>query len=158
MEQSITLSAQAYIEAKTSHNLAFLYDAWSPIMECTPEFLLCVVYNVINTSIQSQTQYSHRIQISIVYPTGYFLATTIIFIFSTGWCSTWQKWNCWQHWRGWYYKFKFPFLTFLFTCFQPWINPLFGSCLSKLILIFVPRVHSFLLAHLKIQFVGICQE
>ena len=57
MEQSITLIAQAYIAAKKSYNLALIYDACSPIMECTSGFILILVYNVINTSIQYQ---NHR--------------------------------------------------------------------------------------------------
>ena len=53
VEQSITLSAQAYIAAKTIQDLDLVSDACIPIMEFTPGFLFSLVYNVINTSIQS---------------------------------------------------------------------------------------------------------
>ena len=157
-EQSITLSAHAYITAKTSHDLALVSDACSPILECTPGFLFSLVYNVINTLIQSHTQYSRRLQTIVVHPTGSLLAATTGCNCSTGWSSGWQKWNCWQCWRRWDFKFKFHFLTFLFTCFQLWINPVFINYLSKLILLFVLRFHAFLLAYLQIQFVSICQQ
>ena len=158
VEQSIPLSAHAYIAAKTTHYLALVSDACSPIMECTTGFLFRLVYNVTNTSIQSQNQSSRRLQNIIFHPTGSLLDATIGCNCSTGWCSRWKKWNCWQSWRGCDFKFKYTFLTFLLTCYQVWINPVFGNWLSKLILIFVLRFHTFLLAHLQIQFVRICQE
>ena len=158
VEQSITLSAQACIADKTSHNLARVSDACSPIMECTPGFIFSLVYNVINTPIQSQTQSSRRLQTSIVHPIGSLLADAIGWNCSTGWCSRWQQWNSWQRWRGWDFRFKFPFITFLLTCYQLWINPVLVYRLLKLILLFVTRFHAFLLAHLQIQFVIICQK
>ena len=84
MEQYITLSAQTYIAAKTSHDLALVSDACIPIMECTPGFIFSLVYNVITTSIQLQTQSSRRLQTSIFHPTGSLLASTISCNFSTG--------------------------------------------------------------------------
>ena len=53
VEHSITVSTQDYISAKTSQDLAPIYDAFIPIMECTPGFLISLVYNLINTSIKS---------------------------------------------------------------------------------------------------------
>ena len=77
VEHSLTLNEQAYIEAKTSHDLDLVYDACSPIKECIPGFLVSLVYNVINTSIESQTQSSCRHHTSIVQSTGSFLDATI---------------------------------------------------------------------------------
>ena len=158
VEQSITLSAQTYIAANKSQDLALVYDACSPIMECKPGFLFSLVYTVINTPIQLQTQSSRRLQTRIFHPTVSLLVSTIGWNCITGWCSMWKKWNCWQRSRGWVFKFKFPFLTFLFTCYWLWINLVFRYYLSKLILLFVPSFHAFFLAHLQIQFVSIFQE
>ena len=65
VEHSITLIEQAYISAKTSQYFYLIYDSSSPMMECTTGFMFSLVYNVIKTSIQSQTQYSCRLQTSI---------------------------------------------------------------------------------------------
>ena len=148
VEQSVTLSALAYIAAKTSQDLALVYDACSPIMECTTGFIFSLIYNVINTLIQLQTQSSRRLHNSIVHHTGSLLAATISCNCSTGWCSRWQQWNCWKRWSGWDFKFKFPFLDFPFTYYKLWINPVFGNCVSKLILLFAPRFHAFFFAHM----------
>ena len=84
VEHSMTLSAQDYIADNTGHDLDLVSDACITIMECTLGFLFIVVYNVINTSIQSQTQSYRRLQTSIFHPTGYLLATTIGCNCSTG--------------------------------------------------------------------------
>ena len=84
VEQSIPLSAQAYIAANKSHDLALISYACRPIMECTTGFLFSLVYNVINTSIQLQTQPTRSIPTSIVQSIVSFLDATISCNFSTG--------------------------------------------------------------------------